>query len=125
MRDFTLKSESTFGLFQLLKTWIDDYISISVLRQISLSSQSAETSTMIPSMSVIIPSQNPLELSASDLSTAMPISVGGRNNNLHSMPGPTGSQNTPAPMSSFNALPMLVPGGQSHAITHDTSFAMS
>ncbi|WWC92780.1 uncharacterized protein L201_007739 [Kwoniella dendrophila CBS 6074] len=42
MRDFTLKSEKSFGLFQLLKTFVDDYVSITSLRQTALSSKSVE-----------------------------------------------------------------------------------
>lgn len=69
MRDFTLKSAASFGLFQLLKTWIDYWIAISVLRPSVLSSESATSSPT--GISVIIPRQ-PLQLSEDDLPTAVP-----------------------------------------------------
>ncbi|WWC73719.1 uncharacterized protein I206_107691 [Kwoniella pini CBS 10737] len=90
MRDFTLKSEKSFGLFQLLKTFIDDYVSITSLRQTALSSQSVEprlenlstdftpqhsNRSSLSSMNVFIPSPNGLTSSTSslnDLSTAGP-----------------------------------------------------
>lgn len=33
MRELTIQSAATFGLFQLLKTWIDDWVALSALRQ--------------------------------------------------------------------------------------------
>jgi hypothetical protein len=66
----TLKSDPTFGLYQLIKTWIDDWLCLSSLRQTVLSAQSASPVEPKP-MSVVIPSQNPLDF-GDDLSTAMP-----------------------------------------------------
>ncbi|WVW86952.1 hypothetical protein I302_109008 [Kwoniella bestiolae CBS 10118] len=102
MRDFTLKSEKSFGLFQLLKTFIDDYVSITSLRQTALSTKSVESNnsssgsmpnttghsarSSVSSMNVFIPSpsSNDLNNSSSDLSTAVPFSTGGqlRPNNM-------------------------------------------
>ncbi|KAK6908478.1 hypothetical protein I203_102480 [Kwoniella mangroviensis CBS 8507] len=98
MRDFTLKSEKSFGLFQLIKTFIDDYVSITSLRQTALSTKSVESNaptsmptttghsarSSISSMNVFIPSpsQNDLNISSTDLSTAMPFSTA--NNGLGS-----------------------------------------
>ncbi|WVF68476.1 hypothetical protein IAT40_003243 [Kwoniella sp. CBS 6097] len=100
MRDFTLKSDKSFGLFQLIKTWIDDYVSIYALRQTALSTSSVEaagnrTSTHgyhnssgsgsgsslgsisnSNSMNVYIPSANDLNASNQDLSTAIPFAPG-------------------------------------------------
>nr|XP_018260331.1 uncharacterized protein I303_07249 [Kwoniella dejecticola CBS 10117]OBR82489.1 hypothetical protein I303_07249 [Kwoniella dejecticola CBS 10117] len=95
MRDFTLKSEKSFGLFQLLKTFIDDYVSITSLRQTALSSKSVgptiQTPSMgftpqhsnrssISSMNLFIPSPNELASSTNslnDLSTAVPTFMSG------------------------------------------------
>ncbi|KAI9638927.1 uncharacterized protein MKK02DRAFT_41955 [Dioszegia hungarica] len=74
MRDFTLKSASSFGLFQIIKTWIDDWVAISVLRPSVLSSSSAAPSPTL-GMSVSIPTHNQLQLSEEDLPTAVPPSL--------------------------------------------------
>lgn len=70
----TLKSASSFGLFQIIKTWIDDWVAISVLRPSVLSSSSAAPSPTL-GMSVSIPTHNQLQLSEEDLPTAVPPSL--------------------------------------------------
>ncbi|OCF35189.1 hypothetical protein I316_03231 [Kwoniella heveanensis BCC8398] len=96
MRDFTLKSDKSFGLYQLIKTWIDDYVSIYALRQTALSTSSVEaagsrtfangyrdssgsssgSSLGSDSMSVYIPYANDMNASSQDLSTAIPFAPG-------------------------------------------------
>lgn len=71
----TLRSDPAFGLFQLVKTWIDDYVSLSLLRQSALSSQSLGLCFppgTVPGMSVMIPAQ-PHTSFTNDLSTAVPF----------------------------------------------------
>jgi hypothetical protein len=105
MRDFTLKSDPCFGLFQLIKTWIDDYVSLLVLRQIALSPTSLDTPHFIPEMSVIIP---PISDNSSfythrpDLTTAVPQyqSKGNSQGTFLQMPfmlGGSGGGSTPRP----------------------------
>ncbi|WVQ77706.1 hypothetical protein IAR50_007396 [Cryptococcus sp. DSM 104548] len=78
MRDFTLKSDQTFGLFQLIKTWLDDWVSIAALRKTKLSigntSPPVPIYSQIPAMSVFIPQHN--AISNPDLSTAVPFGQG-------------------------------------------------
>ncbi|WVQ96023.1 hypothetical protein IAU59_003123 [Kwoniella sp. CBS 9459] len=96
MRDFTLKSDKSFGLFQLIKTWIDDYVSIHSLRQTALSTSSVEAAgsrtfahgyhnssssgSSLGSdsnlMSVYIPSASDMSAPSQDLSTAIPFAPG-------------------------------------------------
>nr|XP_031857610.1 uncharacterized protein CI109_007005 [Kwoniella shandongensis]KAA5524682.1 hypothetical protein CI109_007005 [Kwoniella shandongensis] len=59
MRDFTLKSDQSFGLFQLVKTWIDDWVSIAALRRTALLPRTVGTSRSthpsVPSMEAAMP----------------------------------------------------------------------
>ncbi|WVQ79199.1 hypothetical protein IAT38_001295 [Cryptococcus sp. DSM 104549] len=80
MRDFTLKSDQSFGLFQLVKTWVDDWVSIAALRKTKLSTTSVEAANAVaaasaagsgaPAMSVYIPHHG--QVANPDLSTAVP-----------------------------------------------------
>ncbi|ODO08517.1 hypothetical protein L198_00247 [Cryptococcus wingfieldii CBS 7118] len=76
MRDFTLKSDQTFGLFQLIKTWLDDWVSIAALRKtkLSIGNGSPPVPTYIPAMSVFIPQHD--TITNPDLSTAVPFGQG-------------------------------------------------
>ncbi|RXK36399.1 hypothetical protein M231_06365 [Tremella mesenterica] len=102
MRDFTLKSDPSFGLFQLVKTWIDDWISIHALRQTALSPNSVQVQSLQTNMSVIIPSQGP-DFVLPDLNTAVPYHF---NNGMEysngaqylSMPSFEGNSVTPRPL---------------------------
>jgi hypothetical protein len=71
MRQLTLDSNSAFGTYQLLKTWIEDYVSIAIIRETSLVPDPSHTSTSsIPGLSVEIP---PFEAGRDvDLATAIP-----------------------------------------------------
>nr|ODN91645.1 hypothetical protein L204_05632 [Cryptococcus depauperatus CBS 7855] len=80
MRDFTLKSDPSFGLFQLVKTWVDDWVSIVALRKNKLSTRAGVEppdcrvypKAEAPSMSVFIPLHS--DTADPDLTTAMPFS---------------------------------------------------
>jgi hypothetical protein len=88
----TLRSEKTFGLFQLVKTWIDDYVAILAVRKTCLCTQTIEAATSNP-MSVIIPSQSTTSLT--DLSTAVPLNLAA--SQFFNMPAFDGSLVTPRP----------------------------
>jgi hypothetical protein len=87
-----LRSEKTFGLFQLVKTWIDDYVGILAVRKTCLCTHAIETATSNP-MSVIIPSQSTTNLI--DLSTAVPHDLAAPQ--FFNMPAFDGSLVTPRP----------------------------
>ena len=72
----TLKSDTTFGIFQLIKTWIDDWSSIVVLREVALSIDNLEMRRMPAEMRVMIPSQN-AETQPLEITTAVPIQTHG------------------------------------------------
>jgi hypothetical protein len=61
-------------MFQLVKTWTDDWVGMHVLRQTILSRSSIDypSSAVAPSMSVVIPTQ-PHGSFGTDLSTAVPL----------------------------------------------------
>lgn len=66
----TIRSEPAFGLFQLVKTWIDDWVAIKALLQTALSSHSLNPPPPPFDMTVAIPEGGPREFR--DLNTAVP-----------------------------------------------------
>ncbi|ORY35573.1 RFX DNA-binding domain-domain-containing protein [Naematelia encephala] len=54
-RDFTLRSDPCFGLFQLLKTWIDDWVVVSVVRQLVLTGGGDPVDVPRSDLTVIVP----------------------------------------------------------------------
>jgi regulatory factor X len=48
MRDFTIRSDPSFGAFQIMKLFLDDWISVNVLRSVALSTNSVAAS--VPTM---------------------------------------------------------------------------
>ncbi|ORX37737.1 hypothetical protein BD324DRAFT_623092 [Kockovaella imperatae] len=71
LRDFTLRSDSTFGIFQLIKTWVDDWVSVIVLRETALSIDNLEMRRTPSDMRVMIPSQSSTSRSL-EVNTAIP-----------------------------------------------------
>ncbi|KAK8849661.1 hypothetical protein IAR55_004996 [Kwoniella newhampshirensis] len=61
LRDLTLKSDQAFGSFQLLKTWIDDWVTITAIRKTALLTGSVGSANhegnATPSMETLFPSE--------------------------------------------------------------------
>ncbi|WRT69674.1 uncharacterized protein IL334_006664 [Kwoniella shivajii] len=88
VRELILKSEVSFGAFQLVKTFLDDYVAIKYLRQTALFQRSVgnaeyekgETQSnrsSVSSMNVFIPPRPPVSTDHSTaISTAIPVQSG-------------------------------------------------
>jgi hypothetical protein len=74
MRQLTLDSHPAFGQFQLLKTWIEDYISIISVKNTCLVPDPAASSTAMGSLSGLSVAIPPIQAGrGADLATAVPL----------------------------------------------------
>ncbi|KAK4689434.1 hypothetical protein P7C73_g678, partial [Tremellales sp. Uapishka_1] len=97
VRDFTLKSSPTFGPFQLLKTWVDDWLIIAALRQTALTARSIENASAGNPMTLFIP---PASQDMNSMQTAVPNNFGmdfGNATQYLNMPSFEQTMNTPRP----------------------------